>query len=173
MFLAGYFYSHDQILDCINGSAWSNPEASRLQNLLLFKRICPLDEHTIVKPPIGCPFSKTCSYWKLKKSLYGLCHAPRRWYNKIRPILESLGLGLRSCPHDPCLFHGTVILGKPPLYVAIHVDDIIFLSPDDAVEQYFTTALSQKIKVKFLGDTELYIGIKFDWHKFPDSIVSC
>jgi hypothetical protein len=32
----------------------------------------PPDEHTIVKPPLGCPFSKTRQYWRLKKSLYGL-----------------------------------------------------------------------------------------------------
>jgi hypothetical protein len=41
------------------------------------------------------------------------------------------------------------------------------------VEQYFTTALSQKIKVEFLDDAEWYIGIKFDWHKFPDGTVFC
>ncbi len=38
---------------------------------------------------------------------------------------------------------------------------------------YYTTALSQKFKVDFLGDAEWYIGIKFDWHRFPDGTVSC
>jgi hypothetical protein len=32
----------------------------------------PSEEHTVVKPPLGCPFSKPCQYWRLKKSLYGL-----------------------------------------------------------------------------------------------------
>jgi len=36
----------------------------------------PPDEHTIVKPPIRCPFSKPGQYWRLKKSLYGLHHTP-------------------------------------------------------------------------------------------------
>jgi hypothetical protein len=36
----------------------------------------PPDEHTIVKPPIGCLFSKSGQYWQLKKSLYGLRRAP-------------------------------------------------------------------------------------------------
>ncbi len=44
---------------------------------------------------------------------------------------------------------------------------------DDAVKQYFCTALSQKVQVEFLGDAEWYIGIKFDWHKFPDGTISC
>lgn len=39
----------------------------------------PQDELTIVKPPIGCPFSGVRTYWRLKKSLYGLRRAPRHW----------------------------------------------------------------------------------------------
>jgi hypothetical protein len=88
-------------------------------------------------------------------------------------VLESPELGLCPCPHDPCLFHGTLIPGKPPINIAIYVDDIIFFSIDDEVEWYFTTALSEKIQVEFLGDAEWCIGIKFGWHKFPDGTVSC
>jgi len=94
----------------------------------------PPVKHTIVKPSIGCPFSKSRQYWRLKKSLYGLRCAPRHWYNKICSVLESPEVGLCSCPHDPCLFHGTLIPGKPPIYVAIYVNNIIFFSVDDAVE---------------------------------------
>jgi hypothetical protein len=32
----------------------------------------PADELTIVKPPVGCLFSGMRTYWRLKKSLYGL-----------------------------------------------------------------------------------------------------
>lgn len=32
----------------------------------------PDNELTIVKPPVGCPFSGPRKYWRLKKSLYGL-----------------------------------------------------------------------------------------------------
>lgn len=39
----------------------------------------------------------------------------------------------------------------------------MYFSLDDEAEQYFHTALSQKIKVDVLGDAEWYIGIKFDW----------
>jgi hypothetical protein len=53
------------------------------------------------------------------------------------------------------------------------VDDIIFFNKDDEVEQFFKTALSQKIQVEFLGDAEWYIGIKFDWHHFTDGTVTC
>jgi len=126
----------------------------------------PSDEHTIIRPPIRCPFSRSRQFWRLRKSLYGLRRAPRHWYNKLRLVLESTEIGLQSCPHDPCLFHGTLLPGKPPIFVAIYVDDILYFSEDDTVEQYYRTALSQKVQVEFLGDAAWYIGIKFDWHKF-------
>jgi hypothetical protein len=38
------------------------------------------------------------------------------------------------------------------------VDDFLYFSLDDKVEQYFQTALSQKLKVNFMGDAEWYLG---------------
>jgi hypothetical protein len=38
----------------------------------LIQATLPEDHLTIVKPPIGFPFSGSCTYWKLRKSLYGL-----------------------------------------------------------------------------------------------------
>jgi hypothetical protein len=55
----------------------------------------PPDELTIVKPPVGCPFSGVRTYWKLKKSLYGLRRAPRHWYNLFSEILLSPEIGLK------------------------------------------------------------------------------
>jgi hypothetical protein len=99
--------------------------------------------------------------------------APRHWYNLLCSVLESPELGLKCCPHDPCIFHGCLIPGKPPIHVAIYADDIIFFSASDEVEQYFQSAFSAKLKVEFLGDAEWYIGIKFDWKKDDAGNVSC
>lgn len=59
------------------------------------------------------------------------------------------------------------------MYLAIYVDDFLYFSLDDEVERYFETALSQKLKVDFLGDAEWYLGMKFDWHTSSDGSVSC
>jgi hypothetical protein len=133
----------------------------------------PESELTIVKPPIGCLFSGPRSYWRLKKSLYGLRRAPRHWYKLISEILQSPEIGLKPTTHDPCIFHGTIIPGKPPLYLALYVDDFVFFSLDDDVEQYFQMALSQKLKVDFMGEAEWFLGMKFDWQHSPTGDLSC
>jgi hypothetical protein len=68
----------------------------------------PDNEITIVKPPVGCPFSGPRQYWRLKKSLYGLQRAPRHWFKLISDIFQSPEIGLCPTKHDPCIFHGTL-----------------------------------------------------------------
>jgi hypothetical protein len=82
-------------------------------------------------------------------------------------------VGLKPTAHDPCIFHGAIIPGQPPLYLAIYIDDFLYFSLDDKVEQYFQTAISRKLKVDFLGDAEWYLGIKFDWNTSSDGSVTC
>ncbi len=100
---------------------------------------------------MGCHLSRPRTYWRFKKSLYGLRRAPRHWYKLLSKILQSPEIGLQPTRHDPCIFHGTLIPEKPPLYLAIYVDDFLYFSLDDEVEQYFQTALSLKnSKLTFL-----------------------
>ena len=84
----------------------------------------PEDEPTIVRPPAGCPISKPNTYWRLKKTLYGLQHSPRHWYHLITKQLKAIGL--RQTANEDCLFVDEIILGCPPLYLATYVDDIIY-----------------------------------------------
>jgi Reverse transcriptase (RNA-dependent DNA polymerase) len=62
----------------------------------------PDDEVCIVRPPKGCPFSTPGTYWRLKKTLYGLRRSPRHWYRTFSSVLQEIGL--KKCPHEPCLF---------------------------------------------------------------------
>jgi hypothetical protein len=133
----------------------------------------PPEEETVVKPPPGCPFSPPGSYWRLKKSLYGLRRAPRHWYQLITTILESKDIGLTRCRNDSCLFTGVLLPGKAPLYLILYVDDFLYFSPDDAVEKHFELSLAKKIKVDFMGDAEFFLGIKFDWVFSSDGHLDC
>jgi len=133
----------------------------------------PPEELTIVKPPVGCPHSGPNTYWRLKKSLYGLKRAPRHWYKLISKVLTSPEIGLTQCRNDPCVYYGTLIPGQPPLYLAIYVDDLVYFSPSDDVEKYFEQALAQKITVDFMGEAEFFLGLKFDWFHSDDGHVDC
>ena len=133
----------------------------------------PPEELTIVKPPHGCPFSGVHSYWKLKKSLYGLRRAPPHWYKLLSHVLQSPEIGLMPTEHNPCIFHRTIIPGNPPIYLAMYVDNFIYFSLDDDVERYFETTLSQKLTVDFLGEAEWFLGIKFDWSRHSNGNVQC
>ena len=74
--------------------------------------------------------------------------------------------------HDSCLFVGTPVPGKAPIYVALFVDNFVYFSPDSDVEHYFEEALASKVKVDFMGQVDYFLGILFDWKRHDDGSVS-
>ena len=111
--------------------------------------ILPPDKITIIKPPIRDPDATKDEYWLLKRTLYGLRRSPKHWYDKIRKILNSMGLHQNA--YDPCLFSGQVIdpsdsLDLPTsshLTLGLYVDDFVYFSEDPAVEAKFERLLKQ------------------------------
>jgi len=130
----------------------------------------PEKEVTIVRPPANCPISKPNTYWKLNKTLYGLRRSPQHWFNTLSKYFREIGL--RPTSHDSCLFVGTPVPGKAPIYVALFVDDFVYFSPDSDVEQYFEETLASKVKVDFMGQVDYFLGILFDWKRHDDGSVS-
>jgi hypothetical protein len=130
----------------------------------------PEDEVYIVKPPIGCPKSSPGTYWKLLRSLYGLCRAPRLWYDKISSHLWNMGL--RQAENSPCLFVGNLLEGHPLIYIGIYVDSIIYFSSSDLVERWFEQQLSNIGEVDFMGQVTHFLGIEFSWSSHPDGHLS-
>jgi len=126
----------------------------------------PADEEYFVKPPGGCRRSRPGTYWRLLRSLYGLCRAPRLWFNKLRDHL--LSMGLRQSSISPCLFVGTLIEGQPPIYIGNYVDDIIYFSASDEVERIFEQKLSTIGNVDFMGQVSHFLGIEFSWRHHDD-----
>jgi hypothetical protein len=70
---------------------------------------------------------------------------------------------LKNSENSPCLFIGTIIEGEPPIYVGIHVDDIMYFSASDAVECKFESLLSTIGNVDFMGQVSHFLGIEFTW----------
>jgi len=137
----------------------------------------PLEETTIVRPPLGDPDAKEGEYWLLHKTLYGLCRSPKHWFDMLVSILIEMGLS--QSPHDPCLFHGvpstTSHPASPedaPITVGIYVDDIIYFALCDSVEQRFEHILRSQVKVTFMGPTSWFLGTQFTWVDHPDGHLS-
>ena len=72
----------------------------------------PHTENYACCPPPNCPHTPPNTYWKLKKTLYGLKRSPRHFFDLAKKTL--LAIGLRQHHSSPCIYFGTLIDGAPP-----------------------------------------------------------
>jgi dUTPase/transposase InsO family protein len=130
----------------------------------------PPDEHYICRPPPGCPITPPHTYWRLKKTLYGLKRSPRHFYELARKIL--LDIGLTQHPTSPCIFSGSIIPGEPPLYLGLYVDDFIYFSESAKVESMFEQKFGDTISTDFNGQIGYFLGINFTCKRQPNGDVN-
>ena len=72
--------------------------------------------------------------WRVAKAVYGLCHAPRKWFEKLQSVLWSQGW--QSHQLDQCVF----LMTNPDTqeicgYLGAHVDDLIVAGAGPYFEQ--------------------------------------
>jgi hypothetical protein len=60
-------------------------------------------------------------------------------------------MGLKTSPTSPCLFLCTLFDDEFPFYVSIYVDDIVYFSASNVVEEKFEALLSTIGTVSFMG----------------------
>jgi deoxyuridine 5'-triphosphate nucleotidohydrolase len=130
----------------------------------------PEGEDYVCRPPPGCPLTPPGTYWKLKKTLYGLKRSPRHFYELARKTL--LAIGLQQHPYSPCIFHGTIIEGEPPIYLGLYVDDFFYFSASRKVEQKFEKDFGKQIDMEFNGPVTYFLGIKFTTSRDENGDVS-
>ncbi|CAI7905522.1 unnamed protein product [Closterium sp. NIES-54] len=65
--------------------------------------------------------------WSLRRPVYDLRQAPRKWNDTLRMTLAALGFALSIA--DPSLFLRTDI-SLPPFYVLVYVDDLVLATAD-------------------------------------------
>ena len=131
----------------------------------------PDDEQYICRPPPGCPITPPNTYLLLKRTLYGLKRSPKHWFDKATAAFTSLGL--KPCANAPCLFTGTIVPGRPPLYVGLYVDDFLYFSEDPEVEATFEHGLSHDLNmgVDFDHDPQHFLGLKMECCRHADNHV--
>lgn len=84
---------------------------------------------------------------KLNKGLYGLKQAGREWFNHITNLL--VGLGLKPCISDPCIYTDE---GKE-IIVALYVDDIGVWGSECKID-WFKGELSKLLDIRILNDSQ-------------------
>ena len=124
----------------------------------------PPDECYILRPPHGCPETPPNTYWLLQRSLYGLKRSARHWFDRATEILHNIGL--RPLNNAPCIFKGQIIPNQPPLYLGLYVDDFVYFSESDQVEQHFQKLLEAQTNVDFMGPVTHFLGHKFQWQQY-------
>ncbi|CAI5460917.1 unnamed protein product [Closterium sp. Yama58-4] len=65
--------------------------------------------------------------WSLRRPVYGLRQAPRKWHDTLRTTLAALGFAPSTA--DPSLFLRTDT-SLPPFYILVYVDDLVFATAD-------------------------------------------
>lgn len=88
---------------------------------------------------------------KLKRALYGLRSAPRRWQHTLRNILVKHGF------HQ--LKYDTNVYRRDSIMLSVYVDDLALFGPDDTQLAKVIQQLSNDLKVKDFRPINRYLGM--------------
>ena len=126
------------------------------------------DEVYVRPPKEWTPKTKTGKkvMWKLKRALYGLRSAPRRWQEHFEELLQSHGM--EQSKIDTCMWAAK----DKKLVLCYHVDDVLVTGTECAVKS-LTAHLQQKVEMKshlvgsewtrFLGRRLRRSGVSIDF----------
>ncbi|SCZ88592.1 BZ3500_MvSof-1268-A1-R1_Chr10-2g03011 [Microbotryum saponariae] len=114
-----------------------------------------LEEELYMRVPEGIRLPDNVCL-KLHRSIYGLKQAGRVWNETIHKTLVKLGYNrLRS---EECVYRRT--LGKDDYYIAVYVDDLLFVGPDLSEIDRVLDELDRLYGVKRLGNAEYILGVQ-------------
>ena len=82
-------------------------------------------------------------------------------------------IGFESMGQDRCVYKCTPIAGKPPICLGLYVDDFVFYSKPEEVEEWLEQQLKPKVKVDFMGTISWFLGQAYKLHQFYDGRVTC
>ena len=92
---------------------------------------------------------------KLRKALYGLRESPRAWYKCLDEYLTKIKFKMSNV--DYCLY--TQGEGVDQIYLLIFVDHLLICSKSKKKIKNLRRVLSEKFKMKDLGEVKEYLGI--------------
>jgi Reverse transcriptase (RNA-dependent DNA polymerase) len=114
------------------------------------------EEVYVEQPPGYMKAEKETKVLKLKKILYGLKQAPRAWNTRIDSYLKKNEF--KQCPYEHALYvkkkEGNL------LYVALYVDDLIFMGNNEKMIKEFKEVTTQEFEMTDLGLMKYFLGIQ-------------
>ena len=113
------------------------------------------NEEIYMQSPPGYS-SDADSVKRLKKSLYGLKQAGRKWYDTLVRALKKLGF--RTTHADPGVFYARV--HEHILILAVYVDDCIFTGSSNQLIASYKEKLNSCYALTDLGPLHWLLGIK-------------
>ncbi|CAI7807969.1 unnamed protein product, partial [Closterium sp. NIES-54] len=95
--------------------------------------------------------------WSLRRPVYGLRQAPRKWHDTLRTTLAALGFAPSTA--DPSLFLRTDT-SLPPFYILVYVDDLVFATADTVGLAHVKSELQKRHTCIDLGELRSYLGLQ-------------
>ena len=126
-----------------------------------------LKEEVYMRPPPGFSGSDKNKVCRLKKSLYGLKHAPRCWFEKLSSSL--LAYGFTQSLSDYSLF--IMDRGADYIQVLVYVDDLVVFASTTSLLCSFKAYMNQCFHMKDLGVSKYFLGLELA--RCPTGIYLC
>nr|KYP70091.1 Retrovirus-related Pol polyprotein from transposon TNT 1-94 [Cajanus cajan] len=114
------------------------------------------EEIYIEQPPGYMKSGEEKKVLKLKKVLYGSKQAPRAWNTRIDTYFKENRF--EQCPHEHALY--VKESGVNMLFVALYVDDLIFMGNNDEMVQEFKSTMAQEFEMTDLGLMKFFLGLE-------------
>lgn len=126
-----------------------------------------LKESIFMHLPEGFPINNSNKVLKLRKAVYGLKQSSLAWYKRVEEILCKSGF--RKCKLEPCVFVKNHSDNKKTI-VGLYVDDFLVYSNCKTESDNLIEILSQKFKIKNLGQVRNYLGMRVNINKSTNVI---
>ncbi len=109
----------------------------------------------MVQPPGFAVPGKETHVWQLRRGLYGMRQSSRIWNKTLHASFLKWGFTRAEC--EWCVYSRRAAAGST--IVAVHVDDMLATSSDDAEAALFRSELESTWQITALGEAKLVVGI--------------
>ncbi|CAI7845329.1 unnamed protein product [Closterium sp. NIES-54] len=115
------------------------------------------EEIWLRRPPGFTGSFPTGTQWSLRRLVYGLRQAPRKWHDTLRTTVAALGFVPSTA--DPSLFLRTDT-SLPPFYNLVYVDDLVFATAVTYALTLVKSKLQKRHTCTDLGELRSYLGLQ-------------